>query len=883
MKKLIVFILTLIVIGVTSYFIYSHVNAGESNKLDLSNKDKETIKLEKIPEYRADIPLDKVWEFSAEKEINESSLDSDSVYITDEDRKKLDVSVSLSENKKVLTISPPEKGFEKGQSYLLHIDKKIKYTDNTNVKSNYNLHFYTKRDEVEQGTVSKEIIMVDDTYVKVIDKDSLKINKDGIKKELKVNDIIIFPTKDHPEGQAVKITKLKSSMGNYTVTVKEPKFTELYSRLDIYKSYPITEENFTPSKELEGMTVEYLTKSNSSNQVSPLVAGINTTKVPDSLEEFKDKKSTITLKPTDDHGLSFTFSDFNLYKEGGNSLQLNGKIILRLPKVNVDINSKSNKYKVDISKQIQDDISLAYNSDKKYIDKKKEIKIKTIDLGEAYIPTAVPGLIINVDLVLKTEVKVNGKVEVFIELNRDDTIGFIYENDEFNPINLMIENDNNVGIEGEGAIDAKTGPALDLLVTGFGVIGAGIENAAGLKLEGAILAGLDSKQSLDKPCIKYQVKPFFEASFLVGIIHSDLIFKYVMVDPNLGTFKNENTCIKVTEFEPIPKEVLNSGDKKNIEVNTINYDFSTKDESKSSADMDKVDIKVSKNGVVSVEPTDDGIKIKVNELPSDEKVDIILSLKDNKKITTKIPIEIKDYEEVTTPPTDSEIKDIIKKSYQLSEAMKKNSEDNLEGDFDAFVADLEPYFTNSYIKSLPLEAFSVATDYPLPYNFDFDRHFEVTSNSADQVVAEAYQTDEMSGPVIYTVTAIKEAGQWKIDNFTYEYVEEEAAGTNSTYSSGSDSRELLDKDDAKEIISNYLEGYDGVRIESIITKSEGINEDEALNFLDEDAYFAVIYYLTGEGESRHETPVYLEINRHTGEVNDVTIEYTQSILDTFPE
>lgn len=50
------------------------------------------------------------------------------------------------------------------------------------------------------------------------------------------------------------------------------------------------------------------------------------------------------------------------------------------------------------------------------------------------------------------------------------------------------------------------------------------------------------------------------------------------------------------------------------------------------------------------------------------------------------------------------------------------------------------------------------TSYNLPSHFDFDKHFEVTSNSAYQVVLEVYQTDEMNGPVIYTVTAKTEDG-----------------------------------------------------------------------------------------------------------------------------
>lgn len=210
-----------------------------------------------------------------------------------------------------------------------------------------------------------------------------------------------------------------------------------------------------------------------------------------------------------------------------------------------------------------------------------------------------------------------------------------------------------------------------------------------------------------------------------------------------------------------------------------------------------------------------------------------------------------------TKPTNEEIKEIVKKVYKLSEALKNNSEDNLAGTFDGFLADLEPYFTNSYIKNLPLEAFSVETDYGFPYNFDFDKHFEVTSNSVDQVVAEAYQTDEMNGPVIYTVTAKKEEGQWKIDDFKYEYVTEEAAGTNSISSSGS--AELLDEDAAVEIALNYLEGYRDVQVDFISLK-------------DENTYHAETSYAVGEGEELHYLPVRLEINRHTGEVTDVTWE-----------
>lgn len=214
-------------------------------------------------------------------------------------------------------------------------------------------------------------------------------------------------------------------------------------------------------------------------------------------------------------------------------------------------------------------------------------------------------------------------------------------------------------------------------------------------------------------------------------------------------------------------------------------------------------------------------------------------------------------EEVETKPSNEEIKEIVQKSYQLLEAAKKNSEDNLAGNFDSFVNDLEPYFTNSYIKDLPLEMFSVATSYNLPSNFDFDKHFEVISNSANQVVAEVYQTDDMNGPVVYTITAKKEDGLWKIDDWTYEEVTDES--TNTATSSSIGSTELLDEDAALERIISYFEGYEGLEVPPI-------------NLEDEDTYSAEVSVLQGEGEYQHGTLVYVEVNRHTGEVTDVTQE-----------
>lgn len=219
--------------------------------------------------------------------------------------------------------------------------------------------------------------------------------------------------------------------------------------------------------------------------------------------------------------------------------------------------------------------------------------------------------------------------------------------------------------------------------------------------------------------------------------------------------------------------------------------------------------------------------------------------------------ENKTQEEVQTKPSNEEIKEIVQKSYQLLEAAKKNSEDNLARNFDSFVNDLGPYFTTSYIKDLPLEMFSVATSYNLPSNFDFDKHFEVTSNSANQVVAEVYQTDDMNGPVVYIITAKKEDGQWKIDDWTYEEVTDESTNTTS---SNTGSTELLDEDAALERIISYFEGYEGLDVPPISLK-------------DEDTYSAEVTVLQGEGEYQHGTVVYVEVNRHTGEVTDVTQEF----------
>lgn len=637
MRKVLIALLVIIFFG-AGYFVYGEVNKSETvaNASFVKEKQttkKEIIKKDDVVDVRTTIPLDRVWEYSFGEALDKETL-KDNIQVKDSQNQSVDINVELTDEGKKLLIKPPTDGYVKGEKYDLTISEEMKYASGANVSRSHHMQFVTVRDEVEKAIVNPNAIKIDKDEVSFVGTNEVKINKDGVTDIITIEDIIIIPTEEHPEGQALKITKIVDENSNsYTVSVVEPEFTEVYEKLDIYKSYPITNANFTPEKGLEGVTVTSL-----SSKPINLVAGEIATKN----NEFEYKESSpVSLNKTD-NGLQIELTDVKFNKEL--NIGLNGFVNLFSPEVKLDIDTGFlvvNRFELSTLTKVNSELIFKKEM-KKNIKATKPTKLsKKLRLGTILVPTGVPGLFIRGDLVLKVQINLNGEIEVFVTIDKQDKNGFIYENDKVSHLS-DVDASLDIGIQGKGKATGKFGPALDVLVTAFGVYGAGIEGFAGARMEGEAMVGSDSKKG-SYGCASLAYGGFTQASFVIND-PLDTLYEYVFAEIEVGLKYELNNCKTVIGIVPVEQIGINSGESRDVAIEIIEHNMMDLKETKQKADMDLIDVSVSEDDVVTVKKTKNGILVTAAKDPAKENTTI--KLVQNVKGETQaleIPVSITDF------------------------------------------------------------------------------------------------------------------------------------------------------------------------------------------------------------------------------------------------
>ncbi len=202
--------------------------------------------------------------------------------------------------------------------------------------------------------------------------------------------------------------------------------------------------------------------------------------------------------------------------------------------------------------------------------------------------------------------------------------------------------------------------------------------------------------------------------------------------------------------------------------------------------------------------------------------------------------------EVEEVPSDEEVKVIIEKSYNFLDIVQEYFEQNQQGNYEPFLTALKSDFSEAYIASLNPADFGIATSYNFPTSFEYDKHFVIQTRTTDTLLVEAFQEGFDYEELIYTIEAIKENGEWKINNFDYR---------NNDSTETSSGPGLLTEDEAREIVNNYLSSYKEYDVSSI-------------SIHDENTFFIEAYVLASE---EHMTSAFLALDRNTGIIRQVDI------------
>ncbi|MCH1627796.1 beta-propeller domain-containing protein [Fredinandcohnia quinoae] len=98
----------------------------------------------------------KAWVIEFSKKIDKKSVNENLIFVTNENGEKQDVTLSLSSDRKTITVLPPDNGYNiKSQYYTLHIDKKIKSQIGRTIQTGKEISFVVREDLPVVGTKEK--------------------------------------------------------------------------------------------------------------------------------------------------------------------------------------------------------------------------------------------------------------------------------------------------------------------------------------------------------------------------------------------------------------------------------------------------------------------------------------------------------------------------------------------------------------------------------------------------------------------------------------------------------------------------------------------------------------------------------------------------------
>ncbi|MFS0863751.1 beta-propeller domain-containing protein [Fredinandcohnia sp. 179-A 10B2 NHS] len=97
----------------------------------------------------------KAWTIQFSKRVDQKSVIEDLVHVKDEAGERQDVTLSLSEDQKTITVFPPKEGYQLHETFTLYIDKDIKTPVGRKLSAGKQISFIVKEDLPKVGSKEK--------------------------------------------------------------------------------------------------------------------------------------------------------------------------------------------------------------------------------------------------------------------------------------------------------------------------------------------------------------------------------------------------------------------------------------------------------------------------------------------------------------------------------------------------------------------------------------------------------------------------------------------------------------------------------------------------------------------------------------------------------
>ena len=652
LKRKILIAVSIIALIVAGYFIYDKVFKSKATNTTTTAQEERDEDVKRTEEeyndeviIKTNIPIDEVWEFSFSNDIDEKTITSQNIKVLNEEKEEVPTSISLSENGNTIIINPPEGGYQKGGTYELNITDDVLYTNGNPVRNSYRMDFITVRDEVEKGVYNKELVHIEQEQVKSFEGNTLTLSKD-VKSDLVVGDILVIPSTENPEGQALKIETVDRKLTSNVVTVRQPDFAELFEDLDIYKTYEITSEHIQLEEGIEGIEVEDFALVPTNTMIAS-----SKNKSNEGVEyQIPSVKMDIT------NGFKFKLDKFQVGK-GKKKVFLSGDIKFKKPKVESDVKlglsgikrfnivSKTgteHNFKVSLPavKDGIDPIVIYEDKTKKKLKKMSE-KVK---LAKVNVPTSVPGVFIQGELNINLTHNFSYTPEVTVSFDFDDERGVIYDGKKIKPVKNT-NHDLDVKIEGSGKVETKLGSSTKIGISALKVLGAGVEGFGGAKGTGEFFNGVGEKFN-NYACYKLGYSTVVEGSLYVDIL-KDTVTEMKFAEMTIPPKYSDDNCVIFKDLsldsDPIN---LKMGESKTLKVkgNYINIS-NEKVTSGALKELDNLKVSSSDKDVVTAKIKNGKITVKAGDNPPSDKATITVTYSEkydlfNEPIKSKVEIPV---------------------------------------------------------------------------------------------------------------------------------------------------------------------------------------------------------------------------------------------------
>lgn len=741
------------------------------------------------------VSKDKMWTIDFNNDLKSHTVDEKSIFVVDRNNKKIPVVLQVDDHS--VSIQPPQKLYEPGESYTLYVEDTVELKSDGNLKEPMKMEFTIERDEKEEVKLNPNIIKIPIVDVNRLDEEKADVVVNSETEKLKAGDIVFFPPNRRDpleQEQARKIVSVNKKENSIEIHTTMPRFTELIEKLDIYKEIDFTAANFISNPEFD-VTAEDVATLPNENLVASLVAGAPKRQADIQLVNGDKQKKKFEIDPKKrDSKLGVKHSS-NAIKLGGRSIE--GEIkgqpfsmditatmykphtiwdveasFLKIEKMNIGIEAESS---IEVNNHFGLEKKLEAKADLVLEKNKKDKKPKKILLGTMAVPIASP-VIVSLDIYAYVDINIKGEIEakLSVENSRIATITK-QKNKDYSFTYQSKLHDGDISLRGIAAIDEQLGIMINPQLSIAKAVGVGMELNGGIYEEGTIIADVNTETAGD---ICYRIEG---GTVLSGNVVVDIASKFVLYEKEISETKSKKDFLTVDQcskkkLRPVliakPKELsMNPNDVTDLKMYLGYLDYETFSYKEEELSVDKLNFTSDSRENVNVSNTG---KVRVSENPTKKQTNIKVTYKeDGTEISATVPINIKIPKQTDSiGQGDKEMQNYILGLFQKIQPIVYTGETYVvhpeaQPPFETVQDSLKPFATTNYINNKLRNIYKASIGwldaFGIPYNVE-PTSIKTLKQEENEREYEWLINSDADGTSKFLIRMKKENNVWKIDD-----------------------------------------------------------------------------------------------------------------------